>query len=1092
MNKNLTIIPLCLLALAGTQIQSMNLATATPSVPKIAAANTMSPAIVARQITVRVLVGDRRSSGTIIARRGNRYTVLTNAHVANKSNNYRITAPDGKTYPAKCAQALKQGVCTADKNHDLALLEFTSSQTYTVPTWGDSRSLTPGETIYSAGFPFDRQAIQINQGKIDTQTTKPLRGGYQIGYGSTTEPGMSGGSLLNAQGQLVGIIGFSSYPILNHGYQYQDGSQPAASEIRELRKSSFAIPIATLAEIDRRYAALLPKNGGAAATVITRKNYTGVVKKVDDIAQQITVRIEDKNGANGSGVIVAREGDTYYVVTAAHVIQETKRDNGRNVLREKMANAVVTPTQEKIALSEADINVVNKDLDIGVIKFKSKQNYRVAEIGRSEFKQSDWVFVSGFPGEDRSKRRQLTIGTVTNQDTKEFVVKNRDEELGSLTKGYNLVYTNLSLPGMSGGAILDRQGRLVGINNGAENEQIIENDRVKQINFGYALGIPISTVMGATSRGQLPTIRSNRANLILPKSTQQEDSEIQQIQLSTLAKPGKTASTEDWLNYANLLWRGNQSREAITAFETAGKLLDRNPELFEREKQLRIAYFGMGLAWFQNSQGSKQDDLRSAVKAFDRAVKIDPSFFESARYLGKSLLLLRRFDEALIAYQRASDKNQQKRDFVLYLERGELFSILKRDSEAANSYNQAINLQPNHPRAYILRGAIYTKQKQYSQAIADFTQAIKLDPNDSWAYAMLGAVYTKQKQYPQAIANFDQAIKFDPQHELAHIGRGIIYSKQKKYPQSIVDFTRAIELDSQSSIAHRSRGNSYRKLKQYSQAIADFTRAIKLDPEYSLAYHDRGLVYKAQEQYPKAIADFTQAIKLDPQDIKSYLNRGIIYSEQQKYPQAIADFTAAIKINPKDTDAYIVRGLVYSGQKKYSQAIADYTAAIKINPRDTNAYTSRAMLYQEQKQYPQAIADFTAAIKINPQDTNAYNGRGILYREQKQYPQAIADFTAAIKINPQEATGYNGRGSIYKEQKQYPQAIADFTAAIKINPQEVTAYYYRGLIYALQNQNAQAQADLEQAASLARAQNNTGGYQKVMAALQKLKDGVKR
>jgi tetratricopeptide (TPR) repeat protein len=1090
-NKKLTIIPLCLLALASTQIQSITPATATPSVPKIAAANATSPAIVARQITVRVLVGDRRSSGTIVAKRGNRYTVLTNAHVANKSNNYRITAPDGKTYPAKCAQALKQGVCTADKNHDLALLEFTSNQTYTVPTWGDSRSLTPGETIYSAGFPFDKQALRISSGKIDTQTAKPLQGGYQIGYDITTEPGMSGGSLLNSQGQLIGIIGFSSYPILNNGYQYQDGSQPAASEISELRKSSFAIPIATLAEIDRRYAALLPKNGGAAAT-IAGKSYTGVVKKVDDIAQQITVRIEDKNGANGSGVIVAREGDTYYVATAAHVIQETKRENGRNVLREKMASVVVTPTQEKIALSEADINVVNKDLDIGVIKFKSKQNYRVAEIGRSEFKQRDWVFVSGFPGEDRSKRRQLTIGTVAKQDEKEFLVKNRDEELGSLTKGYNLVYTNLSLPGMSGGAILDRQGRLVGINNGAENEQIIENDRVKQINFGYALGIPISTIVGVTSRGQIPTDRLKSTNQLLSKSTKQEDGEIQQIQLSTLAKPGKTASAEDWLNYANLLWRGDRNREAITAFETAIKSIESNPELFERDKQLRIAYFGMGLAWLDNSQQSKQDDLRSAVKAFDLASKIDPGFFESARYLGKSLLLLKRFDEALLAYQRASDKNQQKRDFVLYLERGQLFSILNRDSEAANSYNQAINLQPNHPTAYLFRGAIYIKKQQYSQAIADFTQAIKLEPNNPFAYTSLGAVYTKQKQYPQAIAAFDQAIKFDPQFSLAHIGRGLVYSTQKKYPQSILDFTQAIKFDPQSSLAHKGRGDSYRKLKQYPQAIADFTQAIKLDPQYTRSYYSRGLIYKEQEQYPKAIADFTQAIKLNPQYTKSYLNRGIIYSEQQKYPQAIADFTAAIKINPQDTEAYIVRGLVYAGQKQYSQAIADYTAAIKINPRDTNAYTSRAMLYQEQKQYPQAIADFTAAIKINPQDTNAYNGRGILYREQKQYPQAIADFTAAIKINPQEATGYNGRGSIYKEQKQYPQAIADFTAAIKINPKEVTAYYYRGLIYALQNQNAQAQADLEQAASLARTQNNTGGYQKVMAALQKLKDGVKR
>jgi S1-C subfamily serine protease len=540
MTKQLTIISLYLFALTCTQIPTVIPATA--SSPQTIAANPTSPESIARQITVRVLVGDRR-----IARRGNRYTILTNAHVTNKGNTYRITTPDGKTYPAKCAQSLKQGVCTADKNHDLALLEFTSTQTYTVPAWGDSRSLTPGEIIYSAGFPFDRQALQVTTGKIDTQTSKPLQGGYQIGFGSTTEPGMSGGSLLNSKGQLIGIIGFSSYPILNDGYQYQDGTQPAAGEIAQWRKSSFAIPVATLATIDGQYAAMLPKNGGVASTTVARKKYTGVVKTVDDIAQQITVRVDRKDGENGSGVIVAKEGDTYYVATAAHVVQDIKKDNGRNVLRDKMANFVVTPTQERIALSDEDINVINPDLDIAVVKFQSKQNYRVADIRKDEFRKQDWVFLSGFPGKDFSKRRNLSIGQIQDRENTEFEVKSRDreqgKEQGSLSRGNNLIYSNLSLPGMSGGAVLDRQGRLVGINTGAENEAIInENGKYEEINFGYALGIPISDVLGVA---KIPLTQGQITTTPIPQSSQREVEEIRQIQLSTYTKPSQTASVKE-------------------------------------------------------------------------------------------------------------------------------------------------------------------------------------------------------------------------------------------------------------------------------------------------------------------------------------------------------------------------------------------------------------------------------------------------------------------------------------------------------------------------------------------------------------------
>jgi S1-C subfamily serine protease len=219
---------------------------------------TTSPEKIARQIAVRVHVGERRSSGTIIAKRGHRYLVLTNAHVTNKGSIYRITTPDGKTYRARCARPRQQGLCTLDLDNDLALLEFRSDRVYPVPACGNSLDLALGDRIYAAGFPFDRSALKINTGQINIQTDRPLQGGYQIGFDRDTEPGMSGGALLNAQGQLIGILGFNSQPILNLGYQYQDGSQPETSAIQQWRKSSFAIPIATLAQIDRQYAAIVP------------------------------------------------------------------------------------------------------------------------------------------------------------------------------------------------------------------------------------------------------------------------------------------------------------------------------------------------------------------------------------------------------------------------------------------------------------------------------------------------------------------------------------------------------------------------------------------------------------------------------------------------------------------------------------------------------------------------------------------------------------------------------------------------------------------------------------------------------------------
>ncbi|NJM77974.1 MAG: trypsin-like peptidase domain-containing protein [Acaryochloridaceae cyanobacterium RU_4_10] len=47
---------------------------------------------------------------------------------------------------------------------------------------------------------------------------------------------------------------------------------------------------------------------------------SSVAETVDKIARQITVRIDSTKSGNGSGVIVAKQGTTYYVLTAEHVV----------------------------------------------------------------------------------------------------------------------------------------------------------------------------------------------------------------------------------------------------------------------------------------------------------------------------------------------------------------------------------------------------------------------------------------------------------------------------------------------------------------------------------------------------------------------------------------------------------------------------------------------------------------------------------------------------------------------------------------------------------------------------------------------------
>ncbi|EHJ11995.1 Tetratricopeptide TPR_2 repeat protein, partial [Crocosphaera watsonii WH 0003] len=306
----------------------------------------------AEAITVKIEADDTAVSGVIIGKEGNTYTVLTNAHVINSQVSHKIITIDGTSHEAK---VIKEG--SSLEGNDLAILTFNSPNNYQVATLATNSDIQENQRVYSVGFPEETDEFYFTQGNFKLQAPKPFLGGYQIGYDIDVKPGMSGGALLNEKGELIGVNGLRKAPILNEAYNYLDGSQPYQEQIENYRKLSFAVPIETLMEVDPDLA-LIPDEW---------KTGLNIAENVDNIAQQITVRIDNKDGVNGSGAIVGKDGDTYYVFTACHVVSDDDCQSGEV----KDNYTLVTPDGEEYPLSENDI-ILPKGMDAAIIKFESE------------------------------------------------------------------------------------------------------------------------------------------------------------------------------------------------------------------------------------------------------------------------------------------------------------------------------------------------------------------------------------------------------------------------------------------------------------------------------------------------------------------------------------------------------------------------------------------------------------------------------------------------------------------------------------------------------------------------------------------------
>jgi Trypsin-like peptidase domain/TPR repeat/Tetratricopeptide repeat len=146
-------------------------------------------------------------SGVILQQQGDIYTVLTAAHVIKNKGNFKITTPDDRSY-----EVISSSIRSAPGSIDLAVIKFKSTTTYPTAKLGNCNVLKSGMDLYVGGFPGTSRAItqpvfMFREGKVSANSTKTFEKGYSLVYSNDTLPGMSGGAVLNSDGELVAIHG---------------------------------------------------------------------------------------------------------------------------------------------------------------------------------------------------------------------------------------------------------------------------------------------------------------------------------------------------------------------------------------------------------------------------------------------------------------------------------------------------------------------------------------------------------------------------------------------------------------------------------------------------------------------------------------------------------------------------------------------------------------------------------------------------------------------------------------------------------------------------------------------------------------------
>ncbi|KGG25648.1 MULTISPECIES: trypsin-like peptidase domain-containing protein [unclassified Prochlorococcus] len=125
--------------------------------------------------------------------------IFTNAHVVDGAEQVSVTLPDGRNYSGK--------VLGGDPLTDVAVVKVVAKKLPVAPL-GNSNNIKPGQWAIAIGNPLGLNNT-VTAGIISSvDRTNALGGGQRVPYIQTdaaVNPGNSGGPLINASGQVIGI-----------------------------------------------------------------------------------------------------------------------------------------------------------------------------------------------------------------------------------------------------------------------------------------------------------------------------------------------------------------------------------------------------------------------------------------------------------------------------------------------------------------------------------------------------------------------------------------------------------------------------------------------------------------------------------------------------------------------------------------------------------------------------------------------------------------------------------------------------------------------------------------------------------------------
>jgi anaphase-promoting complex subunit 3 len=210
-------------------------------------------------------------------------------------------------------------------------------------------------------------------------------------------------------------------------------------------------------------------------------------------------------------------------------------------------------------------------------------------------------------------------------------------------------------------------------------------------------------------------------------------------------------------------------------------------------KVLQITTFAPEVWCVVGNTLSLQKEHENAIRSFNRAAQINPSFAYAYTLSGHEYAASDNFEQASLSYRKAISSDEKH--YNAFWGMGSIFMRQEKYDQAIQYFRRAILINSRSPILYTYLGMTYLRKHQHHEAIRWFEQAEKLDPLNSLVQYQKATVLISLNQFENALNTLEELKKRLPKEAPVYVLIGKIHTELGNKSKALLHFNMAIDLN---------------------------------------------------------------------------------------------------------------------------------------------------------------------------------------------------------------------------------------------------------------------------------------------------------